>query len=283
MSRPSPLRVRMREQMGLRNLAPNTQSSYELHVACMAKHFDASPDVLTPEQVRQYLVHQEVERHQAPSTINVLCAALRLFYTEVVDRRDVVAIIPRRRRTEKSLPEVLSESEIENLLNAVDNPKHHALLMTVYGSGLRASELVHLKPEHIDSERMMIQVVDGKGSKDRYTILPPRLLSELRDYWRKCHPGQWLFPGQDRTKPMSRCTPTRIFNNAKALVGITKGRGVHCLRHCFATHLLDSGVDIFTIKWMLGHSSLRSTTRYLHITAHGLHKIRSPLEDLRLN
>lgn len=283
MANPSPLRQRMREQMSLRNLAQNTKESYEIHVGCMSRHFNTSPDRLTPEQVRGYLLHQEVDRKQAPSTINVLCAALRLFYTEVTHRPDIMAVLPVHRRTEKPLPEILSLKEVEQLINAAANRKHRTLLMTVYGSGLRASEVVRLKPGNIDSERMMIRVDDGKGRKDRYTILPPRLLDELRSYWRECQPGTWLFPGARPSCHLCRDTPTRIFNQAKQAIGITKGRGIHTLRHCFATHLLDTGVDIFTIKWMLGHSSMRSTTRYLHITAHGLSQIRSPLQTLRLN
>mgnify|MGYP001826453567 CR=1 FL=1 len=283
MNSPSPLRLRMREQMCLRNLAANTKESYELQIACMARYCNASPEGLSPEQVRGYLLHQEVERNQAPSTINVLCAALRLFYSDVVDRPDIVAVVPRHRRTQKALPDILSEAEVQRLLGAVENPKHRALLMTVYGSGLRASEVVSLKAKHIDSQRMMIRIDEGKGSKDRFTILPKRLLLELRDYYRKCRPHPWLFPGQNPAEPMNRSTATRVFNHAKKLAGITKGRGIHCLRHCFATHLLDKGVDLLTIKWMLGHSSLRSTMKYLHITAHSLDKIRSPLEAFPLS
>lgn len=150
--------------------------------------------------------------------------------------------------------------------------------MTVYGAGLRVSEVVKLKPFHIESSRKMIRVEEGKGKKDRYTILPGRLLEELRIYWKLCRPKEWLFPGNHSYRPLSSGAAQRVFYDAAKKAGFSKCGGIHTLRHCFATHLLEGNYDIYTIKKFLGHSSIVTTMRYLHITEERIRSVKSPLD-----
>jgi len=164
------------------------------------------------------------------------------------------------------LPEPLSREEVARLIAAAENQKHRVLMMTAYSAGLRVSELVRLKPQDIHSDRMLIRVNQGKGRKDRYTLLSQRLLGELRAYWRESRPESWLFPNQARTDHMPTCTPARAFYRLKRRAGITHGHGIHTLRHSFATHLLEAGVDLRTIQILMGHTSLNTTVKYLHVT-----------------
>lgn len=175
--------------------------------------------------------------------------------------------------------DIYSKEQVKRLLDAVQNPKCHALLMCVYGAGLRVSEAVVLRPEHIESARGLIRVEQGKGRKDRYTLLPNRLLDDLRSYHRCFHPGEWLFFGRDRAKPMPIGSAQKIFYHARNRVGINHG-GIHTLRHCFATHLLEAGADIFEIKRMMGHSAIKTTSGYIHISREHLQSVRSPLDNL---
>jgi site-specific recombinase XerD len=175
---------------------------------------------------------------------------------------------------------LLSREEVNSIVNASANLKHRALLATVYGSGLRVSEVVRLRPEHIESSRMMIRIEQAKGAKDRYTVLSKTGLSLLRAYWREYRPGEWLFFGRDKKKPLSIGTAQRVYYQAKAKAGITKGRGIHTLRHCFATHLLDQGVELFIIKRWLGHSAIKTTCRYIHTSPEQFLRIQSPLDQL---
>lgn len=187
------------------------------------------------------------------------------------------------RRGESTLPEILGREEVERILTAPTNAKHRALLMTTYSAGLRVSEVVGLSVSDIDSQRMVIRVRQGKGNKDRYTILSERLLAELRSYWKRERPPSYLFPGTDIERPMSRSAAQQIYQHAKKGAGITKKGGIHSLRHAFATHLLEAGVDLRTIGVMLGHSSMRSTVRYLRVTVERIASVRSPLDLLNLS
>lgn len=175
---------------------------------------------------------------------------------------------------------LLSREEVSRILRALDNLKHRALLATVYSSGLRVSELVRLRPEHIESGRMMLRVEEGKGRQGRYTVLSQTCLELLRDYWRAYQPGEWLFFGRDKKRPMSIGTAQHVYYQAKEKAGITKGRGIHTLRHCFASHLLEDGVEIYVIKRWMGHSSLKTTYKYIHLSPDYLSKVRSPLDML---
>jgi site-specific recombinase XerD len=186
------------------------------------------------------------------------------------------------RKSEKRLPEILSAEEVGSLLAAANNLKHRVLLQAAYSAGLRVSELVHLKITDIDSDRMMIRVDQGKGHKDRYTLLSPRLLQDLRDYWRKYRPSSWLFPGQNPDRPLDRSSASKVFDAAKEKAGIHKVGGIHSLRHAFATHLLEAGVDARTIQILMGHRSILSTMRYLQVTRKKLGTTQSPLDLLAI-
>ncbi|MFH1434780.1 MAG: tyrosine-type recombinase/integrase [Pseudomonadota bacterium] len=187
--------------------------------------------------------------------------------------------IPRRKIPQK-LPEVFSQQEVEKLLQATQNQKHRVMLMTAYGAGLRVNELVHLQPDDIDSSRMMIRVRQAKGFKDRYSLLSHHLLSELRAYWVMYKPRPWLFPGKYSDKSMDANTIRKVYADAKAQAGIKKQGSIHTLRHCFATHLLEAGEDLRTIQLLMGHRSIRTTSRYMQLTAKTLGKTRSPLDLL---
>jgi site-specific recombinase XerD len=168
------------------------------------------------------------------------------------------------------------------LLNAPPNAKHRVLLMTCYATGVRASELVHLRVQDIHSQRMLIHVRQGKGAKDRYTLLSPGLLEQLRAYWRTYRPHPWLFLGRDRSRPLPVATAQKIYYAAKRRAGIQRGHGIHTLRHSFATHLMEAGVDLPTLQRLLGHTSLATTAKYLHVTSKHLRDVRSPLDLLRM-
>jgi integrase/recombinase XerD len=276
----TPLRQRLIRELQLRQLAPSTIQSYVAAVAGLARFYNRSPDQLQLEEVRSYLHHLLTERKLASSTCNGHAAAITFFYRQVLGQSSLELRV-RRRRSGK-LPEVYSQEELVRLFLAAWRYKHRVLLMTTYASGLRLSEVTHLRPGHIHSERMLIRVEQGKGRKDRYTLLSPQLLQELRTYWKEYQPGEWLFPNQKRTGPMARGTAQRIFYRAKRRAGLQRGHGIHTLRHCFATHLLEAGVDLRTIQLLMGHSSLHTTTIYLHLTRKRLEQLHSPFDLLRL-
>jgi integrase/recombinase XerD len=255
------LREKMIAEMRLRNFASRTQKSYLAVMVGLAKHYRQFPDQLTQEQIRMYLLHLQ-ERGLSSSSQNVAISGLRFFYQQVLGWNQEQLFLPPRKRTWR-LPEVLSPREVERLVAAAVKLRDRCLLMTAYSAGLRVEELIHLKLSDIDVERMIIRVEQGKGKKDRYTILSPRLLGELKKYKQTYQPVLWVFFGKSRNEPLHISAAQKIYNRAKQKSGIEKGKGIHTLRHCFATHLLEGGVDLVTIKTLLGHNSLQSTQRYL--------------------
>jgi len=275
------LREQMINAMIVRYMSVRTIRSYVEAVISLARYYRQSPEKLTPNQVQEYLLYLEKVRRLAWSTINIAFSAFRFLYTQVLDRPDITFSIPPR-RTVKRLPLFLSIKDVKHIINAPDNLKHRTFLLTVYGCGLRVSEAVRLKPRHIESspERMLMRVEQGKGRKDRYTILPEKVLQHLRLYWESYHPGQWLFPARNRSRHMLEGTAQKIFYAAKKKAGVTKGRGIHTLRHCFASHLHEAGYDIYTIKRIMGHNSFSTTAKYLHFNPDRIKTIRSPLEDV---
>lgn len=273
------LRKQFNDHMILRGFSPKTKDVYIGAVAGLAKYYRFSPDKLNNDQIQAYLLYLIKDRKLAWSSVNVAFSGLRCFYTQVLKWDETRFHIPSRPR-QKKLPKLLSVEQVNHLLKAPSNIKHRALLMTVYGGGLRVSEVVRLKPHHIESERMMIRVEQGKGKKDRYTILPQSLLDQLRVYWKACRPHSWLFFARDKEQPMPIATAQRIYYNTKKKAAITRGKGIHTLRHCFATHLLDQGVDVYTIKQMMGHTALVTTSKYLHTTKEKIAAVRSPLDTL---
>ena len=274
------LRTKMVEEMRLRSFSPRTQESYVSAMVGLVRHYRQSPDQLTQEEIRSYLLHLE-DRGLSPSSRNVAISGLKFFYHHTLGWTERDLFIPPRKRT-WVLPEVLSPTEVQRLLEAPVKLRDRCLLMTAYSAGLRVSETVHLKLTDIDPERMMIRVEQGKGKKDRYTILSARLLAELRQYKRAYQPVSWLFFGKDTNHPLDISTAQKIYNLAKQKAGIQKGKGIHTVRHCFATHLLEAGVDLVTIKTLLGHNSLQSTQRYLQIRQQRLGSTGSPLDLLNL-
>jgi integrase/recombinase XerD len=277
----TPLRKKMIEEMQLRRFSENTQESYLRSVTGLAGHYGISPDMITGDQLKSYFLFLANERKLAWSTINTITAGIRFFYTEILGRKDVALAIPPR-KTPRSLPEIFSRSELLALFSSLKNIKHRTMLMAAYGCGLRVSEVISLKAAHIDSNRMMVRICHGKGDKDRYTILSPRLLDELRSYWKAYRPDPkgWLFENRSTKERLSRATPQLVFKEAKKTAGIRKNVTFHSLRHSFSTHLLEAGVDIRTIQILLGHSSITSTAKYLHIARKEISSARSPLDLL---
>lgn len=275
----SELRTRLINHMTLRRLAPKTQTAYVNAVAGLAKFHRTSPDRLDNDQIQSYLLHLIQDRQLAWSSLNVQFSAFRYFYKNVLSWPETAFHIPPRPRQRK-LPEILSREETLRLIRSPDNPKHRALPMTVYSAGLRVGEAVNLRPRHIESGRMTIRVEEGKGRKDRYTVLSEALLAELKYYWRAFRPNDWLFFGKFRDRPMPVGTAQKIYCKAKKKCGIAKGRGIHTLRHCFATHLLENGTDIYRIKRLMGHASLSTTFGYTHVTEERISKVKSPLDEL---
>lgn len=273
----STLRQQMLNRMTLRHMSEKTKTAYVSAVKNLSKYYKKSPDKLIAKDVQGYLIHLDKERHLSWNTINVAFSAFRFFYSQILERPEIVFNIPPRRK-EKHLPVILSHKEVKLILHASRNFKHRTLLMTMYGSGLRVSEAVRLKLHHIESSRMMIRVEQGKGRKDRYTILPKTLLGQLRAYWKIYQPEVWLFSGRNPALPMPVETAQKIFYNAKKISGVTKTGGIHTLRHCFATHLMDAGCDVYVIKRFMGHLALGTTARYIHVTDKKLSSVCSPLD-----
>ena len=275
----SPLRKRMIQEMELRNYAPKTIRLYVNNVARFARYFGTSPERLGSEQVRRYLLYVLEERKVAWGTYNQALAALRFLYRWVLRRGEVVQDL-RCPRPERKLPVVLSLDEVRRFFAAVTSYKHRMILMTAYSAGLRISETVQLRVEDIDSQRMVIRVVHGKGKKDRYTILSPVVLTLLRHYWWAARPIDYLFPGRSLARPISVSKVQHACVEARAKAGIPKLISPHTLRHSFATHLLEAGTDLRTLQVLLGHSSLRTTALYTHVSTEHIAKIRSPFDTL---
>ena len=274
------LRQRMTEDMQVRNLALNTQTSYVQQVSLFARHFDKSPEQLGPEDLRTYQVYLINEKKLAPGSVLIAVAALRFLY-KVSLKKDWTFedVIPAPKKPQK-LPVVLSPEEVLQFLGSVGNTKHRAILTTCYAAGLRISEAVCLKPVDIDSQRMVIRVDQGKGQKDRYVMLSTKLLEILRNWWRLERPQPWLFPGDIPGRHISKDAVEQACQKARRLSGIRKPITPHSLRHGFAVHLLESGTDVRTIQLLLGHRSLATTARYLRIATTKVCSTSSPLDLL---
>lgn len=280
MAHMSPLRRRMIEDMTIRNLSPATQQSYLYEVSNFSRFFGQSPDRLTLEDVRTYQVHL-ASKEVAWGSLNKTVCALRFFYGVTLGHAEVPERIPYA-RTPQRLPVVLNADEVVRFLEAVPGLKARIALTTAYGAGLRAGEVSRLKPGDIDSGRGMIRIERGKGGKQRYVMLSEQLLAILRGYWRRARPGTWMFPGRDGTRPVDPAVLNAACRSARAAAGLDKQVTVHTLRHSFATHLLESGVDIRIIQVLLGHAQLSTTARYTQVAASTIRKTQSPLERLRV-
>jgi integrase/recombinase XerD len=276
----TPLRQRMLEDMQIRNLSPHTQASYVQQVSQFARHFGKSPAELCPEDVRAYQVYLTNEKKLAATSILIAVSAIRFLYKVTLKKAwTFQEAIPTCKKPQK-LPVILSPEEVLHLLCCVQSIKQRAILTTCYAAGLRISEAVHLKPTAIDSQRMVIRVEQGKGQKDRYVMLSPKLLDTLRSYWRAVRPEEWLFPGDHPGQPITTSAVELACKSARRVGGITKPVTPHCLRHAFAVHLLESGTDVRTIQLLLGHRSLATTARYLRIATSKVCSTSSPLDLL---
>ncbi|MFZ5570476.1 MAG: tyrosine-type recombinase/integrase [Thermodesulfobacteriota bacterium] len=264
-------------QVAIGGYSENTERAYLAAVKGLAGYYHKSPELITKEEIERYLLHIRDERGLAFGTCNQIVNALYFFYKHTLDDPGRMAAIPLR-KSRKHLPEVLSREEVMRLINAPSNLKHRIMLMTTYSAGLRVSEVVSLKISHIESDRGMIRVEQGKGFKDRYTLLSERLLEELRNYYRAFRPRTYLFPGSRSDEPIDISTAGRIYRAAKKDAGITRGKGIHTLRHCFASHLLEAGYDIHIIQRLLGHRQLSTTLVYLHVSQKNLTRVKSPLD-----
>ena len=274
------LRRRMDDDMLARGLADRTRESYLWAVTGLAQFFHRSPDRISDEEVQAYLVHLLRDRQRSWSTCNIVLNGLRFFYHTTLKRHRTTFTIPAPRHSGK-LPVVLSRDKVQRLMAATPNLRQRTMLLTTYAAGLRLTEVLHLQVHDIDSERMTIRVVQGKGGKDRYTVLSARLLEALRAYWRVARPRSWLFPARgEPLRPLDPSSLQKAYQRAKQRAGITKPGGVHTLRHCFATHLLEAGVDLHTIQRLLGHGHLTTTTRYFQLTRHTQVAPGSPLDLL---
>ena len=274
------LRRRMLEDMQVRQLSPGTQQTYVETVARFARHFGRSPAHLGLEDIRAYQVHLTNERRLAPSSLVVAVSALRFLYRVTLRKRWVFEDgipVPKKPR---SLPVVLSPEEVVQFLDGVKAVKHHAILTTCYAAGLRISEAVRLTVSAIDSQRMVLRVAQGKGRKDRYVMLSPKLLEVLRAWWRVDRPRHWLFPGGRPEKPITRKAVQLACRRAVRRAGLAKPVSPHALRHAFAVHLLEAGTDLRTIQLLLGHRSLQTTARYLQVATSTVCSTASPLDLL---
>jgi site-specific recombinase XerD len=274
----TPLRQRFVEDLRLRNRAPRTIDTYVGVVAQFARHFGHSPEVLGPEEVRAYQLHL-LERGVSWSTFNQTVCALRFLYGTTLGRPEQVAMIPFGKRPKK-LPCVLSPDEVARVLEASAPGRERMMLQTTYACGLRVEELLHLQIGDIDSSRMVLQVRQGKGQKDRLVPLSPRLLDELRAYWRRHRPRTWLFPNRTQAGPVHAGTLQRGFQRVVLKAGLSKPATMHTLRHSFATHLLEAGVDVLTLQKLLGHRQLSTTALYLHLRGDYFRQLPSLLDLL---
>ena len=274
----SKLRQKMIRAMELKNLSANTQRTYLTAVTGITKHYRKSPDKLSKEMVEDYLLYLKNEKGKCPNSCASALSGLRFFYKNVAEQE--ISIDYSLTRKVRNLPTVLPQQDIFNIINAPDNLKHRLILMTAYSAGLRASEVLALKPEHIESKRMLIKV-KGKGGKSRYSLLAKRLLPQLRHYYKTYRPDTYLFPSSFKRKkhqPLSYESVRKIYEKARKTAGVKDGVGIHTMRHSFATHLLEAGYDIRKIQVLMGHSRLSTTMIYLHVSRQTLASIPSPLD-----
>lgn len=264
----SALRERMITDLRVRNYSPRTIECYIRCVARFAQHCGRSPTALGPEQIRTYQEHLVATKHASWTTVNQTVCALRFLYSVTLQRPTTIEFIPFPRQP-KTLPVVLSRTEVARFLAAVAHPKHRAVLTTMYATGVRLTEALQLRLSDVDSARSCVRVAQGKGQQDRYTLLPPTLLEALRAYWRLTRPASWLFPGRRPDQPLTPTAIQRRCGPAARRAGLAKRVSTHTMRHCFATHLLEAGVDLRTIQQLLGHRYLETTAIYLHIVTPG--------------
>ena len=282
---PTPLRQKFIEYLTLNRKAERTVHTYVSFIYSLAKHYHRSPDLLSHEDIQHWLYHLIAERKQAPSTVNLAINAVRSFYGKLL-QQDIEPLLHRIKRPRRParVPRVYSMAEVEKLLTAgtEGNLRARAFLSCVYGGGLRLSEATHIQIKDLDGARHRLVVSHPKGGRQRYTLLSDNLLMLLRDYYRQARPKTFLFPGVEPLVPINKGTGQSIFYGAVAKAGLPDRGGIHCLRHSFATHCLENGIEITVVQRLLGHASLNTTAGYLHVRAERLAQIQSPLGLLDL-
>lgn len=273
------LEEQMKFNMELRGYSSKTIKNYLFCIGNFAKHYNKSLELLGENEIRNYLHYCITEKHLCEGTVNYIHSALKFFYTRILDRDWKSEKLPRIKEPRK-LPVILSQSEVKAILEATDNLKHKTILTTIYGAGLRISEAAKLRVSDIDSKNMQIIIREGKGKKDRYSMLSAKNLNLLREYWKRYKPDTFLFAGKNPNGYISPRSIQKVFAESKNKAGIKKEATVHTLRHSFATHLLEAGTDICYIQRLLGHTSIETTTIYLHLRRMDLLNIKSPLDSL---
>ena len=284
-SHPTPLRQKFIEYLTLNRKAERTVHTYVSFIYSLARHYRRSPDLLSQEEIQHWLYHLIAERKQAPSTVNLAINAVRSFYGKLL-QQDIEPLLHRIKRPRRPAraPRVYGMAEVEKLLTVgtQDNLRARAFLSCVYGGGLRLSEATHIQIKDLDSARHRLLVSHPKGGRQRYTLLSENLLGVLREYYRQARPKSFLFPGVEPLVPINKGTGQSIFYGAVAKAGLPDRGGIHCLRHSFATHCLENGIEITVVQRLLGHASLHTTAGYLHVRAERLAQIQSPLGLLDL-
>lgn len=275
------LKDRMIRDMKLRDFSPRTHEAYLQAVTGLVKHYKKPPEAITHQEIENYILYLREGLGKSWNTCNVAISGIKFLYNVTLKDKGLTWKMPER-KTLRKLPIIFSPAEVARILYAPTNLKHRAMLMVAYSGGLRSGEVVRLKVSDIDSSRMAIRINQGKGAKDRDTILSRTCLAELRNYYRIFKPINWLFPARNPKMHISPGTLGKIFKKAKHKAGIAKDGSVHSLRHAFATHLLEAGYDIRVIQKILGHKSIHTTSIYTHVT-HNMNQVKSPLDLLPLN
>jgi integrase/recombinase XerD len=276
----SKLKEQFIQQMVLKNYSKRTIENYIRQIQGLSVYYNLSPDLITQQQIRDYLQHRISIEKVSKSWVNIFISALKILLCEVLKRQWDVVDIPRPRR-EKKLPLILSRDEVSRLIQCTRNQKHRSIFMVAYGGGLRIGEVINLKIGDIDSKRMMMRIVLAKGFKDRYCQLSPILLNQLRNYWKLFTPKTYLFETKPN-HPITDRTVQTVFKQALKRAGIDKKATMHTLRHSYATHLMEQGVNLPLIQQLLGHKSLKTTSVYLHVQQYSIDAVQSPLDNIKL-
>jgi site-specific recombinase XerD len=270
----------MKGDLLLKGYSPHTQSAYLRCARHFASHYMRSPEEMGEQEIRGFLLHLIRDRNASPATLHMYVNALKFLYNITLKRPEAVKEIPHPKRP-KTLPVILSQEEVLRVFAAIRSVKHKAIIATAYAAGLRISEVCGLRIADIDSQRMRIHVRSGKGKKDRYVMLGETLLALLRQYYQKARPqGEYLFPGYKPHRHICTTAVNQVVRKVVWQAGLSKKVTMHTLRHCFATHLMEAGTDIRILQVLLGHSSIRTTLRYTHITDRLVQKLVSPLDML---
>lgn len=257
------LRKKMQDRMALRGFAPKTEQAYTHWIVDLAKFHHKSPDRLGDEDLKQFMLHLVSERRLAAESCRQAIHAIRFFYAEVLDREISKITLPIIKKPQK-IPELLNQREVRDILSCCDNLKYRTMMMLCYGTGVRRSEVVALRLADIDSDRQQLRVEQSKGRKDRYVLLGPSLLHQLRCYWQSYRPFDFLFCGRTLNQPITASSLNKMYSKAKGKAGITKRGNIHALRHAFATHSLEAGMPLAQLQQLMGHGYITTTLRYVH-------------------